>query len=519
MTTASVLNAATPWSLSHVSLDELKRVILFEDESTKRHKLSTKQPPNSLRLLEQHTDEQHVMHRRLQQYYEGFPVWGGQVMIHQSRELKRQHQTRLNGLVFRDIELDLGEPSADFVLRAEEILHQVMASYTEGIISEESITPLVYIDDSQRPYWAYRISFLMESEHDIPKRPVLILDAKTLKPFNTWNDIKTAYSMVKGQGFGGNAYHGKLHYDQQALPYLDIKRDAFSGLCVMENQYVSVLDMLSSYAGVGAVSTFDCSASSDVYWTGKNQDGYDEMNGAYSPTNDALYVGTIVQEMYEKWYGVHALEKSRYKPALRMRVHYGKQYENAFWDGKQMTFGDGGDALYPLVSLDVGAHEISHGFTEQHSDLVYSGQSGGMNEAFSDMAAQAAEYYAKGKNSWSIGAGIIKNNVKHHALRYMDKPTQDGKSIERADQYYKGLDVHHSSGVYNKFFYELSNQSNWNPRLAFHVMLKANMDYWTPTSTFVEGACGVLWATEDLKLPLDAVKQAFLHVAIDTSQC
>ncbi|MBE1043438.1 M4 family metallopeptidase, partial [Escherichia coli] len=120
--------------------------------------------------------------------------------------------------------------------------------------------------------------------------------------------------------------------------------------------------------------------------------------------------------------------------------------ENAYWDGTAMLFGDGATMFYPLVSLDVAAHEVSHGFTEQNSGLIYRGQSGGMNEAFSDMAGEAAEFYMRGKNDFLIGYDIKKGSG---ALRYMDQPSRDGRSIDNASQYYNGIDVHHSSGVYN----------------------------------------------------------------------
>ena len=105
------------------------------------------------------------------------------------------------------------------------------------------------------------------------------------------------------------------------------------------------------------------------------------------------------------------------------------------------------------------------------------------------------------------------------ALRYLDKPSQDGKSIQNAKKYYKGLDVHYSSGVYNHFFYLLANKPGWNVRQAFGVMVKANMDYWVPTSNFVDGACGVLWAAADLGLDLDAIQEAFDAVSIETKKC
>lgn len=182
-----------------------------------------------------------------------------------------------------------------------------------------------------------------------------------------------------------------------------------------------------------------------------------------------------------------------------------------------MTFGDGNANMYPLVSLGVGSHEISHGFTEQHSNLAYFGQSGGINEAFSDMAAQAAEYYSKQQCSWSIGEEIFKG--KHEALRYMERPSKDGKSIDKASQYRPQMDVHHASGVYNRLFYVLAHQPGWDVRQAFQVMIKANMDYWTPFTNFKEGACGILSATEDLKYPLESVKKSLDDVSISYEYC
>src|SRR3546814_12024257 len=91
-----------------------------------------------------------------------------------------------------------------------------------------------------------------------------------------------------------------------------------------------------------------------------------------------------------------------------MKVHYSNSYENAFWDGSSMTFGDGASTFYPLVSLDVSSHEVSHGYPEQNSGLNYSVQSGGINEAFSDMAGEAAEYYFyDGSNDLRVGPPIF----------------------------------------------------------------------------------------------------------------
>jgi len=195
-----------------------------------------------------------------------------------------------------------------------------------------------------------------------------------------------------------------------------------------------------------------------------------------------------------------------------MGVHYGVKHENAYWTGSGMLFGDGDTRFYPLVSLDVIAHEVSHGFTENNSGLIYSGQSGGINESFSDMAGEAAEYYMHGSNDWRVGADIFK--AAGQALRYLDNPPADGDSIDNAANYTEYMDVHYSSGIFNKAFYLLSVTSGWNTKKAFEVMVKANQNYWEPTSTFENAACGTINAASDLGYVWEDVNSAFIAVGL-----
>jgi vibriolysin len=231
------------------------------------------------------------------------------------------------------------------------------------------------------------------------------------------------------------------------------------------------------------------------------------INGAYSPLNDAHFFGGVVFDMFNDWIGVPPLTFQ-----LMMRVHYSTSYENAFWNGSSMTFGDGASYFYPLVSLDVAAHEVAHGFTEQNSNLTYSGESGGINESYSDMAGESAEYYMRGSNDFLIGYDIMKGSG---ALRYMEDPTLDGSSVGHVNDYYDGMDVHYSSGIYNKVFYELATTSGWNTRMAFEVFTKANQDYWTAGTGFYDGAVDTVSAATDLGYDVDDVKAAFLVVGID----
>lgn len=487
---------------------------------------SSNVPTDVLQFVQQHTDQNKITHVRMQQYYAGVPVFGGYAIMHSSQLaqtlLSAKQRVQMNGVLYNGLKTELGEPSSAFADQANLALEQFKAPYQKYKLDEERVTPIVYVDNNHRAFWAYKVSVLIYRDDAIPERPTAIIDAQTFKPFLEWNDVKTLRLPIKGIGFGGNSRTGEYQFGKD-FPALQLHRDNILGMCYMDNKYVKVVDMSHRYRGPNSSMHFPCEPNPELgvstYWTGYQNDGYDMENGAFSPSNDAMYVGQVIYRMYKEWYGVNPLTSNGKPMRLVLRVHFGDGYENAFWDGRQMTFGDGDTVMYPLVSLGVGAHEISHGFTEQHANLEYVEQSGGMNEAFSDMAAQAAEYYSQGKNSWLIGAEIMKEESGYQALRFMDMPSRDGKSIDRADQFRTGMNVHHSSGVYNRLFYVLANQPEWNTRQAFQVMVKANMDYWTPYSTFAEGACGIISAARDLGFSVDDVKQALEQVAISDKAC
>lgn len=523
---SSALQAAEPILLQQATFADIKATFALVLPTALHAKRARSDRLDTLVLVSEHTDEQQLTHVRLQQQYAGFPVLGGYAITHSSIKAsqlwKATQEVPMSGVIYRSLQSTLGEPPTHFVENGAVLLQQFEAKYNPSLLDEAKVIPLVYINDDHEAFWAYKMSVLVYHHDRLPERPTVIVDAKTHQPLMEWNDLKTARLAVSGVGFGGNERIGAYQFGKDR-PLLSLSRDASTATCYMETPAVKVVDMVHRMSGSNTAMHFSCEKPDDAfpnaYWVGYSSDGYDVENGAYSPSNDALYAGEVIKRMYQDWYGIPVLTQHGKPMPLVMRVHFGQGYENAFWDGKQMTFGDGGSMLYPLVSLGIGAHEISHGFTEQHADLEYVGQSGGMNESFSDMASQVAEYYSKGVSTWVIGADVLKEKSGRDALRYMDKPSRDGKSIDKASQYRRDLDVHYASGVYNRLFYVLATTPGWDPRKAFHVMLKANMDYWTPYSTFAEGACGILSATAALGFSDDEVRQALDAVDIHYSSC
>lgn len=373
----------------------------------------------------------------------------------------------------------------------------VKAQFGAQNISNVNVEMVV---DAKTKELSYKIDFL---DDDKVSRPFAIYSATSGKITQS-ADIMAHKGKPGGGGNsgtpfdatgpGGNNKTGMYYYGND-FPAMKVSESG--GTCVMENDNVKTIDLNhgTRVSRKSGAFSFTCPENS-----------YKSINGAHSPLNDAHFFGNVIFNMYADWYGVTPLSQK-----LEMRVHYSNNYENAFWDGTAMTFGDGANTFYPLVSLDVSAHEVSHGVTEQRSNLVYSGESGGMNEAFSDMAGEAAENYMNGSNDWMVGEQIFKGNG---ALRYMDNPTRDGRSIDHASDMTTGLDVHLSSGVYNHAFYNLARTQGWSVQSAFGVMLRANDLYWTSGSTFNAGACGVESAATDLGLNASDVTAAFADVGV-----
>ncbi|MEU6389322.1 M4 family metallopeptidase [Streptomyces sp. NPDC046939] len=196
------------------------------------------------------------------------------------------------------------------------------------------------------------------------------------------------------------------------------------------------------------------SQSSDTWGDGTT-------SNAATAAADAAYGAQETWDFFKDTFGRSGIKNDG--KAAYSRVHYGSGYANAYWDDSCfcMTYGDGTGNTTPLTELDVAGHEMSHGVTSNTAGLTYSGESGGLNEATSDIFGTGVEFYAD--NATDAGDYLIGEKVDIRGngtpLRYMDKPSKDGSS---ADSWSSGLgnqDVHYSSGPANHMFYLLSEGS------------------------------------------------------------
>lgn len=222
----------------------------------------------------------------------------------------------------------------------------------------------------------------------------------------------------------------------------------------------------------------------------------------------------------EKTYDYYMLNHSRnsidnagYK--LLSYVHYQTNYNNAFWDGLRMTYGDGNGTTFTiLTALDVCGHEITHGLTSNTSNLTYSNESGALNESFSDIFGTLIENYGRPTQwDWKIGEDMTPGG---QGIRNMSNPNQfQDPDTYLGTYWYTGTNdnggVHTNSGVSNYWFYLLSqggsgtndinnafNVTGITKASAAQIAFRALTVYFTPSTNYMAARGYCIQAAKDI---------------------
>lgn len=291
-------------------------------------------------------------------------------------------------------------------------------------------------DDLPRLAWEVRANG--DSDDGTPFEKHIIIDASNGQKLDAWDDIQTAAA----SGTGKTLYSGNVALTTNSISGGYELRDPSRG-----NTYT--INLKNKTSG-GSIAT-----DTDNTW------GNNTTSDTNSAAADAQYGTAKTWDYYKNVHGRTGIANDG--RGAYNRVHYSRSYNNAYWSDSCfcMTYGDGdGRSLKPLVALDVAGHEMTHGVTSRTAGLIYSGESGGLNEATSDIFGTMVEFYAANGSDpgdYLIGEKIM---VSGGSLRTMVKPSSDGGS---SDCWYSGvgnLDVHYSSGVANHFFFLLAEGTN-----------------------------------------------------------
>ncbi|WP_407549879.1 M4 family metallopeptidase [Streptomyces sp. Pv4-95] len=376
-------------------------------------------------------DADGTTHTRYDRTYAGLPVLGGDLIVHTAKGGAIKSTTKSTG---KSIKVASTTPKIAPQTAAKSA-HGTAAKSIKAAKADAPAPKKVVWAANGKPVLAYDTVVEGVQKDGTPSRLHVITDANSGKKLFQYDEIHT--------GKGESEYSGSVELGTS-------KEGSGFTLTDADRGGHKTTNLENGESGDGKAFTDE----DDAWGTGKPDD-------PQTAAVDAHYGAAVTWDYYKTVHGRAGI-KGDGKGAFS-RVHYGDSYVNAFWDDSCfcMTYGDGEGNKAPLTALDVAAHEMSHGVTSATANLTYSGESGGLNEATSDIFGTSAEFFAK--NDKDPGDYLIGEKIDINGdgtpLRYMDKPSKDGSSQDNWDSSTGGLDPHYSSGVANHFFYLLSEGS------------------------------------------------------------
>ncbi|MGY4976332.1 M4 family metallopeptidase [Streptomyces sp. 900105755] len=392
-------------------------------------------------------DRNGTQHVRYDRTYRHLPVLGGDFVVHLKsdgayRSADRATRSRIS---LASIVPDVSAPKA-----ADLAVNALRAANLGDALKQVQAKPQLVVDALHgTPKLAWRTDAVGKDSLGNPVARTVLTDARTGAQIDAWDSIETA------TGDGKSLYSGTVPLETTQSGSAYNLTDPTRG---------------NTYTGDAANKTDLCifgicisRAPSTVFTDADNHWGTGAASDRSSAAVDAQYGTNETWDYYKNVHGRNGIAgdgKGSYN-----RVHYGNNYNNAFWDDSCfcMTYGDGdGTTFGPLVALDVAGHEMTHGVTSKTAALTYSGESGGLNEATSDILGTLVEWYANNSSDpgdYLIGEKIVRSGFGKTALRYMDQPSKDGSSADYWSSSVGNLDVHYSSGVANHFAYLLAEGS------------------------------------------------------------
>ncbi|MFB7122722.1 M4 family metallopeptidase [Kitasatospora sp. NPDC056273] len=448
-------------------------------------------------------DKDGTRHLRFERTYAGLPVIGGDLVVHQKADGSVKS-------VDKAVAARIALPNTTPKIAADQAATQVTAGVkaTIGARADADESPLTEVHQAGKaelvvwatdgnPRLAYRTTVEGRRADGTPSRQILVTDAADGRVLATHETIETA------AGTGNGIFVGQVP--------------------------LATTQSGSNYqlkdAGRGGQSTSDLNNGTDgtgsLFANTSNSFGDGTVNNRESAAVDAQFGAATTWDFYKSTFGRNGIRNDGV--GALSRVHYGSNYVNAFWDDSCfcMSYGDGSNNTAPLTEIDVAGHEMSHGVTAATANLNYAGESGGLNEATSDIMGTMVEWYANlpsnPPNYW-IGE-LINLNGNGTPLRYMDQPSKDGGSADYWDANVGNLDVHYSSGVANHFFYLLSEGSGAKTINGFsynsptydnstlagigrdkaaQIWYRALTTYFTSTTDYAGARAGTLSAAADL---------------------
>jgi len=439
-------------------------------------------------------------HHKYNQSYNGDEIVGGQLIFHCAKGMVKT----ATGKIYQVIEVDT-QPAISEAL-AFDIAKEKIGATTYLWEDESNVSTLKKI--SEESFEAPKAKLVISKEkytNTSPFRLVYQFDIYATDPLGRYNvevDAKTGEII----NFFSNFHHasvvgtGLTLYDGEVEITMDSDGSEYRLIDETRGNGIYTYDM-DNWQNYSYASIFN---DDDGVFDGPNQ----------AAGVSAHFGAAATYDYFLQKHGRNSFDDNG--AAIHSYVHYSSGFFNAFWDGYRVTYGDGdGVNTTPLVSLDVVAHEITHGVTQHSANLIYAYESGALNESFSDIFGQAVEFEAfPSSASWNLADQAFTDGTS--MIRSMSDPNSQGDpDTYKGDFWYypdwHGTGVHTNSGVMNYWFYLLceggsgTNDNGYNYRVpaigieaAEQIAYRNLTVYLTAASEYVDARIGSEFAAIDL---------------------
>ncbi|MFK0177295.1 M4 family metallopeptidase [Streptomyces xanthochromogenes] len=381
---------------------------------------------------------------RFDRTYKGLPTYGGDVIVHLKND--GTYQSLATGSATS------GAVSTEPQLAAADAVKASKDAF-KGHIGSVSASHLAVQMAGTGATLVWETVVAGTRPDGTPSRLHVLVDARTGKVVRTNDEVSTF--AAEGAANAGASKVGAAA--QAAAPTVaGTGQSIYSGRVSLDvTQSGSGYSMTDPSHGNGYTTNLNhaTSGTGSVFTSSTGTFGNGSTSDPASAGADAHYGAAETFDYYKNVQGRNGIfGDGRGVPS---RTHYGNAYVNAFWDGTQMTYGDGQSNARPLVELDVAGHEMSHGVSGALTGWDETGETGGMNEGTSDIFGTMVEFYANNpvdKPDYTMGE-LININGDNKPLRYMYNPSLDGQSPNCWNSSNGGLDPHYSMGPLNHWFF------------------------------------------------------------------
>lgn len=497
---------------------------------------NTNEKKPDLLFISSELDQLGIEHFRYQQTQNGIPIEGAYLVQH----VKAGKVLSQNGLIIKASEViaNKGHSKISEQVALENAKNYIAAKRykwetveEENFLKKETKNPnATFLPKGQLVYYNsgsnfnadnLRLAYKFDIYAEVPiSRKFVFVDAQNGKILGAEELIKT----INGEGTDRDIhvdYHPIISNNSSLLTNATgTATTAYSGTQNIVTDYTGTTYRLRETGRGNGIETYNLkkstSYSSAVDFT-DSDNNWNNVNAAEDQyATDAHWGSEKVYDYYLGSYNRNGIDANGMK--MLSYVHYSTNYLNAYWDGSRMTYGDGDSTTTPLTSLDIVGHEMTHGVTERTSALAYRGESGALNEAYSDILGKAVEFYAKPTTAnWLMGSQI------GMTFRSMSNPNQynqpdtykgtkwvtvTGCSPTQNNDY---CGVHTNSGVLNYWFYLLTvggsgtndigsnfNVSGIGITKAAAIAYRTNTSYLGSSSTYADARTYSIKSAEDL---------------------